>query len=221
LEIIVPEDHAFDEPASDNGQPKESTGFVQDRTWTVEPPLGVFAIAAGEEKSFPFEVRLKKAFFGKQPIRVDFKIQADEPYNFSVYTDLEVGTGDLTLDVGTRLNDDGALIVEQLMTNRAERLADFRCYLYSKVQRPQRMQVYRLGSNVDRKIYRLRDGKRLVGQEMLLEIEELNGPRFLRYRFVATDGSENKSQSETAEAAPTSPAAEPSSQHQAQVKLDG
>jgi hypothetical protein len=221
LRIIVLEDHAFDEPSGDDDQPKESTGFVQDRTWTIEPPQATFAIAANEEKSFPFEVRLKKAFFGKQPIRVDFKIQADEAYNFSVCTDLEVGTEDLTLDVGTRLKDDGALIVEQLMTNRAERLADFRCKLYSKVQRPQRMQVYRLGPNVDRKIYRFRDGRELVGQEMLLEIEELNGPRFLRYRFVATDGSEIESQSENGETIPAPAGVKASSQPQAPAKLDG
>jgi hypothetical protein len=156
---------------------------------------------------------------------VDFTIQADESYHFSVYTDLEVGTEDLTLDVHTHLNDDGALIVEQLMTNRAERLADFRCYLYSKVQRPQRVQVYRLGangSNVDRKIYRLRDGEKLVGQEMLLEIEELNGPRFLRYRFVATDGSEEEDQpGDDADKSQDPGSAEASSQEHSQVKLDG
>jgi hypothetical protein len=221
FEIIVPEEHVFDQPAGRDGEPKESTGFVQDRTWNIEPPLGSFAIAAGEEKSFPFEVRLKKAFFGKQPIRVDFKIQADETYNFSVYTDLEVGTEDLTLDVRTNLNDDGALIVEQLMTNRAERLADFRCYLYSKVQRPQRMQVYRLGPNVDRKIYRFRDGKQLVGQQMLLEIEELNGPRFLRYRFVATDSSQNANRSKNSAEIPAPTGVESSSHQRAQAKVDG
>jgi hypothetical protein len=49
------------------------------------------------------------------------------------------------------------------------------------------MQVYRLGTNVDRKVYRFLDAAQLVGKEMLLEIEELNGQRTLKYRFVATD----------------------------------
>ena len=39
------------------------------------------------------------------------------------------------------------------------------------------MQVYRLGRELDRKVYRIPDGRELVGKEMLLEIEELNGPR--------------------------------------------
>ena len=82
------------------------------------------------------------------------------------------------------------LIIEQLMTNRAERLADFRCKLYAKAGKPLRMQVYRLGPHVDKKIYRIPNGKELVGRKMLLDIEELNGPRVLKYRFVATAESE-------------------------------
>ena len=169
--IVVPQDHGLDESSANKGQPKESTDFVPDR-WTIEPPHGTFALAAGEETTIPFEVRLKNAFFGKQPIRVDFfNVQADETYNFSVYTELEVGTGDLSLDVHTYLNEDGMLIIEQLMTNRAERLADFRCKLYARAGKPLRMQVYRLGPQVDKKIYRIPNGKELVGRKMLLDIE--------------------------------------------------
>jgi hypothetical protein len=49
------------------------------------------------------------------------------------------------------------------------------------------MQVYRLGKELDRKVYRFGNGRELVGKEMLLELEELNGPRELRYRFVPED----------------------------------
>jgi hypothetical protein len=97
-----------------------------------------------------------------------------------------VGTVDLTLDVKTHLDKDGTLIVEQLMTNSAKQLADFRCYLWAQGHRPQRVQVYRLGRNVDRKVYRYPNGASLVGSVMLLEIEEQNGPRVLKYRLVAT-----------------------------------
>jgi hypothetical protein len=60
------------------------------------------------------------------------------------------------------------------------------------------MQVYRLGPNLDRKVYRYPGGSGLVGSQMLLEIEEQNGPRVLKYQFVATaeapqgDTSEDK-----------------------------
>ena len=183
--IVVPQQHS-DVTTGEERTPVEATGFVQDR-WAIEPPQGTFALAAGQEMQFPFDVELKNALYGKQPIRIDFKLQADEQYAFSVYTQLEVGTADLTLDVTSFIDKDGMLIVEQLMTNSADRLADFRCYLSAKGHRRQRMQVYRLGPNVDRKVYRFPDGQHLVGDEMLLEIEELNGPRVIKYRFIATE----------------------------------
>jgi len=154
--------------------------------WTIEPPQATFQMAADEVMQFPFEIRLKNALFGKHPVRIDFNIEADERVQFSVYRQMEVGTEDLTIDVRTRVDKDDTLIVEQLMTNTAARLADFKCYLRAKGHRPQRMQVYRLGPNPDRKVYRFADGYKLVGEEMQLELEELNGPRVLKYRFVAT-----------------------------------
>jgi hypothetical protein len=88
--------------------------------------------------------------------------------------------------VFSHLDKDGTLIVEQLMTNSTDQLADFKCFLRAKGHRRQRMQIYRLGKDAARKVYRFPNGADLIGKEMLLEIEELNGPRELRYRFVAT-----------------------------------
>jgi hypothetical protein len=214
LKIIVPQQQHSAENLSDEGVPGESSGLATDR-WSIEPPQGTIALAAGEKASFPFDIRLKNAHFGRQPIRVEFKVQADELYQFSVYTELEVGTADLTLDVKTHLDKDGTLIVEQLMTNSAKQLADFRCYLYAQGHRRQRMQVYRLGPNVDRKVYRYKAGSGLVGSPMLLEIEEQNGPRVLKYQFVATaeapqeNESENEKEEARPEETPTSDSLEP------------
>jgi hypothetical protein len=155
--------------------------------WTIEPPQAAFQLAANAEMQFPFEIELRNALFGKQPVRIDFTVEADREYRFRVYSELEVGTKDLSLEVLTHLDKDGALVVEQLMTNQAEQLADFKCYLRAKGHRRQRMQVYRLGKELDRKVYRFGNGSDLIGQEMLLEMEELNGPRELRYRFIVKD----------------------------------
>jgi hypothetical protein len=153
----------------------------------IEPPQAAFQLAADEESSFPFEIELRNALFGRQPVRIDFNVEADQEYAFSVYSDMEVGTDDLTLDVISHLDKDGTLIVEQMMTNSADQLADFKCYLRAKGHRRQRMQIYRLGKDIARKVYRFPSGADLIGKELLLEIEELNGPRELRYRFVATE----------------------------------
>jgi hypothetical protein len=165
-----------------------TAGFGLDR-WTIEPPQSVFQLAAGAEFKFPFDIKLKNALYGKQPIRIDFTVEADERIEFSVYGEMEVGTADLMLVVRSHLDKDGTLIVEQLMRNRTDQLADFKCHLRSKGHQPQRMQVYRLGRELDRKVYRIPDGRDLIGKEMLLEIEELNGQRILNYRFIASDQS--------------------------------
>ncbi|MCI0491966.1 MAG: hypothetical protein L0Z07_03400 [Planctomycetes bacterium] len=184
--IVVPQEKREGQDGATADPAAGPLGFAPDR-WIIEPPRGTFRLAADESIEIPFEIRLKNAMFGRQPIRVDFQVEADEPYEFSVYREMEVGTSDLALEVKTHVNQDGVLIVEQSMSNQAERLADFKCNLYARGHRRQRVQVYRLGSNVDRKIYRFPNGQELVGHEMLLEMEEVNGPRVIKYRFEATE----------------------------------
>jgi hypothetical protein len=189
MKIVVEQSRRAEQTAEDDDeedQQPDSTTYLLDR-WSVEPPQSTFQLAAGAEMRFPFEIEFRKAFFGKQPVRIDFKLEADQEYEFSVYTDLEVGTEDLSLDVATYLDKEGKLIVEQIMTNKSEQLSDFKCFLRARGHRRQRMQVYRLGKEADRKVYRFGNGRDLIGKEMLLEIEELSGPRELRYRFVAKD----------------------------------
>jgi hypothetical protein len=168
------------------GQQTAGTMRLAPDRWMIEPPQATFQLAASAAMKFPFDIKLKEGvLYGPQSVRVDFTVEADEKLEFSVYAGLEVGTEDISLEVKSRLDKDGTLLVEQLMTNKAAQIADFRCTLQPRGRRPQRMQVYRLGKNLDRKVYRISNGGALVGEEMLLELEELNGPRVLKYRFVA------------------------------------
>jgi hypothetical protein len=183
VKIVVPQDRGVVDGASGQ-ETGAAPGFVADR-WTIEPPQANFQLAANAEMKFPFDIQLKSVWYGKKPVRVDFTIEADEKLEFSIYRDLEIGTEDLSLDVKSHLDKDGTLIVEQTMTNSAPHPADFKCSLRAQGHRPQRMQVYRLGKNADRKVYRVANGEDLVGKELWLELEELNGPRTLKYRFVA------------------------------------
>ena len=186
LAIIVPKDEYDDRP-DDEKEPAVAAEVSPER-WSIEPPHGTFKLARDADTQFPFEIKLRNgAMFGKQPIRIDFRVEADEAYEFSVYHALEVGTGDVTLDVNTHLNDDGVLIVEQLMANLTSEVADFKCFLRAVGRRALRSQVYQLGKLPDRKIYRFPNGKELIGREMLLEIEEVNGDRMFKYRFNVTN----------------------------------
>src|SRR3954453_19773010 len=194
VKIVLPQDHGVVDAAA-NQEAGAAPGFAADR-WTIEPPQTNFQLAANAESKFPFDIQLKSVWYGKKPVRVDFTIEADEKLEFSIYRDLEIGTEDLSLDVKSHLDKDGMLVVEQTMTNSAAHTADFKCSLRAQGHRPQRMQVYRLGKNADRKIYRIAEGRELVGKELWLELEELNGPRTLKYRFVA-GGQANDPQNAT------------------------
>jgi hypothetical protein len=183
ISIVAPQ--SSEEPVAAGDKTLDGRSLASDR-WSIEPPEGVFNLGMGEAKSFPFEIRLKNAIFGEQAMRVDFVVDAEEQYRFSVYRTMWVGTGDVTIDIKTHLDKDGTLIVEQLMTNNSNRPVDFKCNLFAKGHRRKRAQVYRLGPTIDRKVYRYPDGAELVGKELTLEAEEIGGERVLKYRFVAT-----------------------------------
>lgn len=195
VKIVVLQDRANDTAAGQEGS-AANPGFSRD-VWTIDPPQSAFQLAANSEMKFPFDIKLKNAVYGKQPVRVDFTVEAEEKFEFSTYCEMEVGTEDLSLDVKSRIDKDGSLVIEQFMTNSAARLADFKCSLRAWHRRPQRIQVYRLGKNVDRRVYRLPDGEELVGKEMTLELEELNGQRNLKYRFIPTAETLNTAKSAT------------------------
>ncbi|HVT26935.1 MAG TPA: hypothetical protein VHE81_02845, partial [Lacipirellulaceae bacterium] len=184
VKVFVLQDRGSGEYTTDQ-EMVPTTGFAPDR-WTIEPSQGNFQLAANAKMKFPFDVQLKSALYGKKPVRIDFTVEADEKIEFSVYREMEVGTEDLTLDVKSHLDKEGTLVVEQTMTNKAPHLADFKCSLWAYGHRPQRMQVYRLGKTPDRKVYRISNGRELLGKELWLDLEELNGPRILKYRIVAT-----------------------------------
>lgn len=194
-----------DDDLADGGARKDAaTNLTQDR-WIIEPPHANFQLAAGAEAKFPFDIKLKTALYGKQPVRIDFVVEADERIEFSVYDEMEVGTKELKLEVRSQIDKDGSLVVEQRMTNRTDKLADFKCHLRLPGEKPQRTQVYRLGRDVDRKIYRFPNGQKLLGKEMFLEIEEVNGERKLKYKFVAGNNPPNLDQEETQKPAPAKP----------------
>ncbi|MEQ8838416.1 MAG: hypothetical protein RID07_16550, partial [Lacipirellulaceae bacterium] len=122
---------------------------------------------------------------GNSPIRLDFVVTSDKDYKFSVYRELDVGDGRIVLDVTSRLDQEGNLIIEQRMVNRGEQLTDFKCLLFAPGHRRQRTHVFQLGGSVNLQTYRLKYGEQLLGKEIWLRAEEVDGARVLNHRFVA------------------------------------
>lgn len=156
--------------------------------WQITPQRIDFKLAAGETVVRPFEISLPfDATSGAAPLRADFSVDADRMYRFSVDRELIVGDGLVQIETATRLEDDGTLIIEQRMLNNSPALVDFKCLLYAPGRRRQRTQVFRLGASPDTKVYRYPHGSQLLGAELWLRAEEVNGSRVLNHRFVVVE----------------------------------
>lgn len=156
--------------------------------WQIVPDKIDFKLAIGEKVRRPFQVYLPfDATCGPTPIRIDFDVIAEQPYKFSAYREVNVGDKDIELEVNTRLQDDGSLIVEQRMINHGLKPVDFKCYMNASSvgRKQQRMQVYQLINSWDSRTYKYVDGEELLGEELYLKVEEQGGQRrVLNYSFT-------------------------------------
>jgi hypothetical protein len=156
--------------------------------WSVAPRQATFDLAGAETLDHPLTILLPfNATSGEHPLRVDFEIDTPQPCRFSVYRRLYVGLGQVRLDVHTRLDDQGYLEVHQLLTNETDTPVGFQCQLFAAERRRLTSSVPHLPRSHDTHVYRLENGRELLGQTLWLRAEELGGPRILSHRFVAKE----------------------------------
>ncbi|MEM1303800.1 MAG: hypothetical protein AAGG46_02830, partial [Planctomycetota bacterium] len=163
----------------------ESLDRDESDEWRIDPDRGEFSAAPGGEIRHLFGIELKEATFGHQPIRIDFDIVADQPYRFSVWRNLQVGLGEVGIGVKTSIDENGRLVVLQRMVNHTDKRIDFKCRLNAGTRRRQRAQVFQLGPEGDEKTYAYSNGEELLGAELKLRVEEVDGSRVIVHRFIA------------------------------------
>jgi hypothetical protein len=160
--------------------------LVTPEIWMVQPRRIDLQLAAGESLDQPFEIMLPyNAGSGRHEVRVDVEVQADRPIRFSIYREIDVGLGDVRVEIATGLNDGGELEIEQLLVNESDSLLSFRCQLFAPGHRRQMRQLMDVGPGGELIVFRLPNGEQLLGKTLWLRAEEINGPRTLSYRFVA------------------------------------
>lgn len=158
--------------------------------WQAVPREADFRLAAGERWRFPFELRIPStAGSGKRFLRFDFDLQAEQPIRLSVYRAIEIGLGDVMIELTSRIDEQGRLEVIQRTINDTDQPASFRCELFIPGRRSLRSQIIGLGRGQDLKSYLIDDGRELVGRQLWLRAEEIGGPRILNYRFNAAQGT--------------------------------
>jgi len=167
-----------------------SARLIVPDAWNLKPEAFQFKLAMGEDVELPMEIVLPfDASSGRQKVRIDFEMEAERSYRFSAYRHLDVGLGQVSIEFQTRLNEAGELEVEQRFQNHADVRVSFRCQLFAPGRQRQRTQIVGLGRMQDARIYRLPNGKELIGKTILMRAEEINvlRPRVLNYRFVAKE----------------------------------
>jgi hypothetical protein len=122
---------------------------------------------------------------GPQRVRVDFAVEAEREYRFSIYHDLHVGIGDTALELNCWLDDSDQLIVEQQLVNNTTRSLSFNCYLYAPGRRRLRQQLLDVGPGRAARTFVLPNGRELLGKTLWLRAEEIGGTRVLNYRVGA------------------------------------
>ncbi|MEM6329345.1 MAG: hypothetical protein AAF790_03740 [Planctomycetota bacterium] len=172
--------------------------------WDITLPGEDFNAPAGEAVRIPIEIELTDAAIGDQPVRVDFDVYADrvdESYRFSVWRSMHVGLGDIEIDIATALNEKGLLMVTQQMRNTSGGPLSFKCFLQAPKRRRKRAQVFELGPELDKKTYTYAAGENLLGEELKLRVEEIDGARVLIKRFVVERGTPPGAETEIADGA--------------------
>lgn len=157
------------------------------RGWDANPNSWTINAAPGETFRLPTEITLSDdASLGDTDVTIDFQILAERPEQLEVVRTLEVGLGDVVIDVIDRKLEDGRLELEQVVINntKPEEVLEFRCNLSVSGQKRQTRYVSGLRQGEDRKLYHLPNAEALKGQELWLNLEQLNGRRNLNKRIL-------------------------------------
>ena len=156
------------------------------QVWSTVPRTQRFHLSAGESMTGPFTITLPRgASSGEQKVQVHFDLNTDRRYQFSVFRRIDVGLGDVTIEMSTAMNDAGELEVTQRVINHVNRPARFKCYLHAPGRRRVQGIVQLEGHRSAKQTYRLSNGKELLGKPLELRAEEIGGQRVLIYHFIA------------------------------------
>lgn len=162
-----------------------SAELVLPEGWRANPGEFSVRMGAGQSREWPIQLLLPdNTGAGVHPLRIDFDINADRVYQFSVYRNIEIGLGEVTAELVARIDGDGMLEVDQRLINREDRPVSFSCDLYAPDRRRQRAQVIDLTRGQDDTTYRFENGRELIGKTLWLRAEEIDGPRVLNYHVT-------------------------------------
>jgi hypothetical protein len=167
------------------GQPVQGkVTIVAPQAWVLRPSSFDVSLGIGEEVRLPFTVILPPTgVSGDTLLQIDHDLSADARRQFSLYREVQVGSGEIKLEVDTRVVD-GEVEVEQRLINNSAGPVSFRSNLFAPNQRRLRTLIQNLPPGVDVQTYHLPDAKSLNGRTLWIRAEEIGGSRVLSVRFT-------------------------------------
>ena len=153
---------------------------------TVEPKQIRINLIGGEtlEQKVAFQLNAQ-AISGEQNLRADVQTNLQDAPIFGVYLPINIGGGDVSIDLSTRLNRNDELEVQQAFINDGQPLVNFTCTLYIPNRPLQKMQVRQQGFGRTDYTYTIPNGKSLIGKPLRVVTKEINGQRMLKYEITA------------------------------------
>jgi hypothetical protein len=166
--------------------------IVAPRGWMIKPETMSFHLAPNESLKKQFDVILTSIVTnGRNLIRIDFTIETDKVYRFSVFRPIDVGTSDIRVEAQTRLLPGNILEVEQHFINESDKTVNFQCELTAPNRRRLITQIRNQEQGENVQYYQLENGRSLLGQQIWIRAEEIDGPRFYNYQFEVEDPSDD------------------------------
>ncbi len=159
---------------------------VQD-AWVVSPYPIPWQISPGREVSVPLDISLRtNATTGEEQLQLDFTLYTDQTKRFTVFRPLHVGPLGLHVDVATRMDSQGNLIVRVEMVNQEETPVRYDCRLFPAGRQYQRRFLTIPSGEAVRREFVLPNGEELLGSTVLLRASEEGGRRVLNYTVEAS-----------------------------------
>ena len=155
------------------------------KAWNISPQPMQFRMSEGEHAQPDWLVSLQPdAASGVQRVRIDFELTAERNYRFSLYRTLQLGLDDVTVEMRTRVREDGLLLVEQHVTNFTGKPISFQCLLFPPNRRRETKQMLHLPAGRHTVTFLIPQGEALLGETLWLRAEEIGGPRVLNSTVV-------------------------------------
>jgi len=155
--------------------------------WEIEPRTFPIQVGRGEKFRLPAQITLPPhATLGTELIPIDVDLDADRKYRIRLYRPLEIGLGDVELNVVDRRLDNDILEIEQTLINKTApaELLNFECSLFIPGSKRQKKLITKQGPGESVKFYYAPGADNLKGKELWLRAEQLGGRRVLNYRWV-------------------------------------